>query len=174
MPTLIDDHGRVIADDAWQVAADDTAVAALADTPASDAWLLTLGQMQQHGDRLRQSGRRLGLVLDPADDPADAAAWLDRIEQIAVRFPEFTDGRGYSTARLLRQRHQWHGPLRAIGDVGRDQLFLLRRVGFDSFALRDSDDPASAGAAFSDFHERYQTAVDAPALFERRAETRPA
>ena len=55
---------------------------------------------------------------------------------IAVNFPKFTDGRGYSTARLLRERYDYDGELRAIGDVVRDQFFYLKRGGFDAFADR--------------------------------------
>jgi uncharacterized protein (DUF934 family) len=59
---------------------------------------------------------------------------------IAINFPIFRDGRGYSTAALLRQRFGWDGELRAIGDILIDQLIYLSRVGFDSFALRDDQD----------------------------------
>jgi uncharacterized protein (DUF934 family) len=59
---------------------------------------------------------------------------------IAINFPIFKDGRGYSTAALLRQRFGWDGELRAIGDILIDQLIYLSRVGFDSFALRDDQD----------------------------------
>ena len=61
---------------------------------------------------------------------------------IAIDFPIFRDGRGYSTAALLRQRFGWDGELRAIGDILIDQLIYLSRVGFDSFALRDDQDIA--------------------------------
>ena len=110
----------------------------------------------------------LGVLLAPHDDPAAIAADLPRLALVAVAFPSFTDGRGYSIARLLRQRHGWRGPLRAVGDIQRDQLFLLARCGFDSFALRDDQDADEALAAFDDFTEVYQAAVDRRALFERR------
>jgi hypothetical protein len=61
---------------------------------------------------------------------------------IAIDFPIFRDGRGYSTAALLRQRFGWDGELRAIGDILIDQLIYLSRVGFDNFALRDDQDIA--------------------------------
>ena len=61
---------------------------------------------------------------------------------IAIDFPIFRDGRGYSTAALLRQRFGWDGELRAIGDILIDQLIYLSRVGFDSFALRGDQDIA--------------------------------
>lgn len=72
---------------------------------------------------------------------------------ISVLFLAFTDGRGYSTARLLRARYGYGGELRAIGDVLRDNIFYLSRVGFDAMALREGEDAQAALAAFSDFSE---------------------
>jgi uncharacterized protein (DUF934 family) len=63
---------------------------------------------------------------------------------IAVRFPKFGDGRGYSIARLLRERYGYRGELRAVGDVLRDQLLFMKRSGFDSFSLREDQDPDEA------------------------------
>jgi uncharacterized protein (DUF934 family) len=89
---------------------------------------------------------------------------------IAVNFPQFADGRGYSIARLLRERYQWRGELRAIGDVLRDQLFYLSSCGFDAFELRAGQDPRAALAAFNDFSDAYQSSVERPQpLFRRRS-----
>jgi len=111
----------------------------------------------------------VGVWLEPHDDPASIAADLARFALIAVRFPRFTDGRGYSIAALLRTRHGYQGELRAIGDVGRDQLFYLKRCGFDSFALPPHRDPEAALAGLEDFRDRYQGSVDQPLpLFRRR------
>jgi uncharacterized protein (DUF934 family) len=112
---------------------------------------------------------RIGVWLGGDDEPGDIADDLAHLDVIAVEFTSFTDGRGYSTGRLLRQRHGWKGELRAIGDVQRDQLFYLMRCGFDAFALREGEDIEVALAAFEDFSERYQAAVDQPLpLFRRR------
>lgn len=117
----------------------------------------------------RPSGR-VGVWLAPHEDPALIADSLDALGLIAVHFPQFTDGRGYSTARLLRERHGWKGPLRAIGDVQRDQLFYLFRCGFDEFLLADGEDGRAALSAFGDFSEAYQASVERPLpLFRRRA-----
>jgi uncharacterized protein (DUF934 family) len=86
-----------------------------------------------------------------------------------VKFPSFTDGRGYSVGRLLRERYGWTGELRAVGDIQRDQLFYLARCGFNAFALREGEDVDAALTAFADFSERYQASVDQPLpLFRRR------
>ncbi|MBX3661786.1 MAG: DUF934 domain-containing protein [Burkholderiales bacterium] len=117
----------------------------------------------------RPSGR-IGVWLAPDEDPALIADSLDALALVAVFFPQFTDGRGYSTARLLRERYGWRGELRAIGDVQRDQLFYLSRVGFDAFELNDGIDLQSALSAFADFSEAYQTSVERPLpLFCRRS-----
>jgi len=88
---------------------------------------------------------------------------------IAVHFADFTDGRGYSLARNLRERHGFRGELRAVGDVRRDQLYYLAACGFDAFVLRDGEDAHAALAALEDFSDAYQSSVARPnPLFRRR------
>lgn len=94
--------------------------------------------------------------LEPGDDPAAIAAELDRVARVEVNFPKFGDGRGFSTARLLRSRHGYKGELRAVGHITRDHLFFLERAGFDAFELREGEDPAEALAAFATFSGWYQ------------------
>ena len=109
------------------------------------------------------------LRLEPADDPAKVADRLAGAARVEVNFPRFTDGRGYSIARLLRERHGYKGELRAVGDVQRDQLFYLSRCGFDAFLLREGEDAEDALAALQDFSEAYQASVEQPQpLFRRR------
>ena len=109
------------------------------------------------------------LRLEPGDDPARAADRLRSAARVEVNFPSFTDGRGYSIARLLRERHGYLGELRAVGDVQRDQLFYLARCGFDAFLLRDGLDAQEALCALHDFSEAYQASVERPEpLFRRR------
>lgn len=112
-----------------------------------------------------------GVWLAPDEEAAAIAAELDDFSLVAVHFPKLADGRGYSTARLLRERYRYRGELRAFGDIGRDQLFFLARVGFDSFAVKESDEEAvEAFDAFSSFPEAYQAAANQPLpLFRRRA-----
>ena len=117
-----------------------------------------------------EHGTPLGIWLAPEEDPAEIAADIDDFTVIAVHFPKFTDGRGYSTARLLRERYGYDGELRAFGDIGRDQIFFLNRVGFDSFVIGEGRNAEEALAAFDDFPESYQSATDQPIpLFRRRA-----
>ena len=112
----------------------------------------------------------VGVWLDVTEGPEAIASDLAAFSVIAVNFPKFTDGRGYSTGRLLRERFGYQGELRAIGDVLHDQLFLMARCGFDTFALKEGKDVAKAVAAFETFKTPYQAAVDQPQpLFRRRA-----
>ncbi len=107
--------------------------------------------------------------LEPSDDPASVADRLDRVARIEVSFPKFGDGRGYSIARLLRERYAYKGELRAVGHITRDLLFFMESCGFDAFELREGEDPHEALAAFDDFSESYQASVKRPLpLFRRR------
>jgi len=109
------------------------------------------------------------LRLEPGDDPAGVADRLHAVARVEVNFPKFSDGRGYSIARLLRERHGFTGQLRAVGDVQRDQLFYLSRCGFDAFLLREGEDAEGALAALRDFSEAYQASAAQPLpLFRRR------
>jgi uncharacterized protein (DUF934 family) len=108
--------------------------------------------------------------LEPADDPAAVAGQLEGVARVEVNFPKFGDGRGYSIARLLRERYGYKGELRAVGQITRDHLFFMESCGFDAFELREGEDPHEALAAFGDFSESYQASVARPLpLFRRRA-----
>ena len=105
--------------------------------------LLTLARWRAEAARLRRSGRRFGLRLASDEGPEEIADDLGCLALIAIEFPTFTDGRPYSTARLLRERYGFGGELRAVGDVLRDQLLFMARCGFDAFEVAD---PAAARA----------------------------
>jgi uncharacterized protein (DUF934 family) len=131
--------------------------------------LFTLAHWRERRGELLAASGRIGIRLEPADDPAEIAPDVDRIQLVAIHFPKFADGRGYSSAALLRSRYRYRGELRAVGDVGRDQLFYLKRCGFDSFALAPHRDPHAALASLDDFTLRYQGSVDDPQpLFRKR------
>jgi len=109
------------------------------------------------------------VVLEPTDDPRSLAGRLPGLKVIAVNFPKYGDGRGYSIARLLRERYGYKGELRAVGVVARDHLQLMAQCGFDSFQLREGEDVQAALAAFGDISESYQaTAAQPVPLFRRR------
>lgn len=163
MTTLI--KNRQIVADNWQLL-DPSAAAGV--TGSANLIVPLPVWLARREDFLTYSGG-LGIQLEGHDEPAAVAADLDRFQIVAIHFEQFSDGRGYSLARLLRERYHFGGELRAVGDVLRDQLYYLSRVGFDAFALRADQDVADALSAFSDFSEGYQASVERPLpLFRRR------
>ena len=160
-------NGQIV-EDAWQIIK--LSEGETADAVALGAnQLLPLSVWQARKDEIRALGQPIGVWLDSAEGPEAVAADLAHFAVIGVNFPKFADGRGFSTARLLRERYAYQGELRAIGDVLQDQLFFMKRCGFDAFALRADKDIAAALAGLTDFSETYQAGADQPQpLFRRR------
>jgi uncharacterized protein (DUF934 family) len=98
--------------------------------------------------------------LEPDDDARALIPHLDRLSLIEVAFPKFRDGRGYSSARILREAG-YTGELRAQGDVLVDQIAFMKRCGFDSFAPESSLNPAAVERALAAYDRVYQGAADA-------------
>ncbi len=161
MPTLIK-HQKITAD-TWKLLQEGETF------PASGDVIVPLSLWLSKREVLVSRVGRTGVWLKPDDEPSLLATDFAVLPLIAVLFPAFTDGRGYSTARLLRERYGYSGELRAIGDVLRDNIFYLSRVGFDAIALRDGEDAKEALSAFNDFTDAYQISVERPQpLFRRR------
>lgn len=97
--------------------------------------------------------------LEPDDDARALIPFLDRLTLIEVAFPKYRDGRGYSSARILREAG-YTGELRAQGDVLVDQIAFMRRCGFDSFAPEASLNPEAVERALSTYDQFYQKAAD--------------
>jgi uncharacterized protein (DUF934 family) len=164
MPQLI--SNGVIVDDRWSLLRE---AVALAEVPAGDAVIVPLALWRRERDALLAHGD-IGVWLKPDDDPETLAADIAALPLIAVDFPKFSDGRGYSTARLLREKYKFVGELRAIGDVLRDQLYYLRQCGFNAFAVRSDRSLEEALKGLGDFSDNYQaTAAQPVPLFGRRA-----
>ena len=112
---------------------------------------------------------RTAVWLDGPEGPEAIAVDLPRLPLVAVNFASFGDGRGFSTARLLRERYGYRGEVRAIGQVVRDWLLFMERCGFDSFLLREDEDPQNALQAFAELPDAYQASFAEPQpLFRRR------
>jgi uncharacterized protein (DUF934 family) len=168
MATII--KHRQIATDSWQLLKPETGSSSFSVVPAGDV-IVPLAFWLERREALLSRAGRLGVWLDSHEEPAAIAGDLDRFALVAVNFPTFGDGRGYSIARLLRERYGYKGELRAIGDVGvvRDHLFFMAGCGFDAFLLRDDQDLEEALTAFGDFSDAYQASVERPLpLFRRR------
>ncbi len=114
--------------DTWIVAVDGEP---LPESPA----ILSRKRWLAERDTLAGRNAPLGLRLDAGERIDDIAADLAHFALIALSFPKFTDGRAFSTARLLREKHGYTGELRAVGNVLADQIPFMRRVGFDAFEV---------------------------------------
>ena len=145
------------------------------DLPASDESLIVpLARFKEQRDDLIGRNGGLGVQLNPGDAPEDLADDLDRLSIITVNFSAYTDGRGYSYGRVLRERMGFKGELRAIGDVLRDQVLYMHRCGFDSYDLNVDDETAltKVRAALKEMSVYYQPTGDgratAASLRDRR------
>ncbi|MCY1363050.1 hypothetical protein D9M69_497930 [compost metagenome] len=158
IPVIVEDNWTVLRATEEQPLTDELVAAA---AQGQDAVLFPLSVWKANEALLAgRDAARTGVWLAPEDEPGDAAAYFDRVSLVAVDFPVFRDGRGFSTAYLLRTRYKWEGQLRAVGDVLRDQLNFMKRCGFDD-----------AIKGFTEFTVTYQASVDEPLPLFRRART---
>jgi uncharacterized protein (DUF934 family) len=162
MPRLI--RNRTIVDDRYVLL---RGAASLDDLPDGTPVIVPLALWIERRAALIARGEA-GVLLAPPDDPVSLADDVHRLPVIAIDFPQFTDGRGYSQARLLRERHRYAGELRAVGDIQRDQLYYLAQCGFDAFAIPDARDAEEALHGFADFTDGYQATATRVPWFRRR------
>ena len=156
-------HGRIVAD-SYVCVAD--------DAPVTDEVAVIVPAVRFLADAVLVQRAAPTGVLWPNDRRiAELAPWLDRLALVALAFPSFRDGRAYSQARLLRERHQFRGELRATGQVLRDQLLFLQRAGFDTFEVTKDADAAAFAEAAHRYSVFYQPTGDgrASTLTARRA-----
>jgi uncharacterized protein (DUF934 family) len=160
MPRLIKD-GAIVTDD-WQLLSEEEAT----ESVSKGKIILPLKLWQEQA---REFDNKVGVWIDGDTDLSSVGNRIARLPLIAIKFPGFMDGRGFSTGRLLRERYQFTGELRAIGHIIRDQLCYLRRCGFTAFQFGEDEDLDAALHSLNDFQEYYQAAVDEPLpLFRRR------
>jgi uncharacterized protein (DUF934 family) len=158
------------------VVADDWNVIRLGQTDTPDAIAIPEGKVivplavwKAQRATLEQRSE-LAVWIASSERAEDLKDDLSRFALIAIDFPKFADGRGYSIAYSLRARLGYSGELRAIGDVLRDQLFLMSRVGFDAYAVRADRDIHDALKGLTDFSEVYSNSWDNKAPLFRRVQ----
>ncbi|MCC6621587.1 MAG: DUF934 domain-containing protein [Deltaproteobacteria bacterium] len=132
----------------WRVVAD-------ADAPADPGTIVPLARWLTLADEGADL-TRVGVAVEPDADIGPLRAHLGAIPVVAVHYPRFGDGRGYSHARRLRHMWGYRGELLAFGDVLRDQLVWMWRVGIDRFHLRADQDPVASQRAFTLYSAFYQ------------------
>jgi uncharacterized protein (DUF934 family) len=142
-----------------QIVVDEWRYVAEAASDAGAPLIITFDEWQREPDTWIARGSRLGVVLSAAHKVEQLAPDLARFALIAAEFSSLSEGRGYTQARLLRERWNFQGELRATGHVRRDQLFFMARCGFNSFELPDTDID-DAYTAFTTFSAAYQPSND--------------
>ena len=172
MPRIIRD--ATIVEDDWQVADLGEGQSALDITLPEGLVLFPLNVWLQRREEIIARNQPIGVWLRSDEAPEALVGDISRFSVIGIHFPRFTDGRGCSTARLLRERHRFVGEIRAIGDVLQDQLFAMRRCGINAFVLRADRSLEQALPALKTFSDSYQAAADEPRpLFRRRLAGEP-
>ncbi|HVZ99016.1 MAG TPA: DUF934 domain-containing protein [Caulobacterales bacterium] len=146
--------GARVERDAWIVLEDD------AEAPQSGDIVVSVARFKAERDALLSRKGRLGVTIAPADAVEDIGADAPLLAVIMVQFPVFRDGRGFTTAQLLRQRYHYRGELRAVGDVLEDQIFFMLRSGFDAFEILAADPLAAYARAARVFSFGYQPTGD--------------
>ena len=149
---------RTIQTDDWRLSPE---LGGSADaSAAAGGRIVSLAHLREAVETLFDSGGEIGVLLKPEDDPAGIEPYLSRLALVAIEFPEFSEGRGYTQARLLRGRYRFSGEIRALGDISRDRLAFLERCGFNAFVLRSGESLEAALSAFAEISLRYQPAED--------------
>ncbi len=152
-----------IVDNQWQRLEGDTLEGEL---PSGNV-IVPLAYWQTHRDALLSRGD-VAVWLAPGEEPKDLEDDLAALPLVAIHFPAFKDGRGYSYARELRTRYGFKGEVRATGDVLRDQLFYMTRCGFNAFEVREDRSIEEALEGLKDFSVTYQGDVNEPRPLYRR------
>jgi uncharacterized protein (DUF934 family) len=140
---------REIVQDDWAYFGEDSA-------EASSSIIVPLAQLRAEPAKWQAWSGRLGVRIGPATRLDEIAADLPRLGVIAIEFPGPAEGRGYTLARLLRERHGYTGEIRAIGAVKRDLVFFMSRCGFDSFELAAGESIEAAQQALGTYSVAYQ------------------
>ena len=137
-----------------------TAVADDAPLPEAAPVLVSLARFQNEREALIARNAPLGLILKSSESPVVLGDDVHRFSLIAIEFPTFKDGRGFSYARRLRDQMGFDGELRAFGHLLPDQAQFLTRVGFDTVDVKEDANLQSWTRGFREFSVFYQTAAD--------------
>ncbi len=147
---------RKPADDSWTPF---TGLEELDTLPTGDIYVPFKEWLERREELLKRNSR-LGVILENTDDVDALADDLERLDLVVLQFPKMADGRAYSQARLLRERYDYKGEVRAVGDVLRDQVFYMQRCGFNAFEMREDQDLNSVLKAFDEMTVTYQPSTD--------------
>jgi len=163
MPTLIRWNGQTAdtIEDPFTKVCDEDPV------PQGDV-IVSLQRFQSEGRRLLDEGRKVGVRIEPNEDVEELVPDLPRLSVVALAFPKYLHGQAYSSAAILRERG-YHGEVRAVGDILREQARFMVRCGIDVFEPADGSTAADWTHVVNRFRHVYQRAADGrePAFVER-------
>jgi uncharacterized protein (DUF934 family) len=131
-----------------------------AELPDDGAVMVSAARFLKDPEALLRRAGKLGVIWPNNRDVDDLVPFLDRLAAVALVFPSFRDGRAYSQARLLRERHGYDGELRASGQVLRDQFVFMLRAGFDAFEVKKDSDAEAFGVSAKRYSVFYQPTGD--------------
>jgi uncharacterized protein (DUF934 family) len=131
-----------------------------AELPGDGAVLVSAARFLEDPEALLRRSGKTGVIWPNNRDLDDLVPYLDRLAVVALLFPSFRDGRAYSQARLLRERHGYDGELRATGQVLRDQFVFMLRAGFDTFEVKKESDAEAFAATAKRYSVFYQPTGD--------------
>ena len=131
-----------------------------AELPGDGAILVPAARFLEDPEGLLKRTDKVGVIWPNNRDLDDLVPYLDRLAAVALVFPSFRDGRAYSQARLLRERHGYDGELRATGQVLRDQFVFMSRAGFDAFEVKKDADADAFAATVKRYSVFYQPTGD--------------
>ena len=131
-----------------------------AELPGDGAILISAARFLENPEAMLRRAGKVGVIWPNNRDLDDLVPYLDRLSVVALVFPTFRDGRAYSQARLLRERHGFEGELRATGQVLRDQFVFMLRAGFDTFEVRKDSDAEAFAATAKRYSVFYQPTGD--------------
>jgi uncharacterized protein (DUF934 family) len=131
-----------------------------AELPDDGAILIPAARFLEDPEAILRRAGKVGVIWPNNRDLDDLVPYLDRVAAVALVFPSFRDGRAYSQARLLRERHGYEGELRATGQVLRDQFVFMLRAGFDTFEVKKDSDAEAFAATAKRYSVFYQPTGD--------------
>src|SRR5580765_9050013 len=131
-----------------------------AELPGDGAILVPAARFLEDPEALLKRSGKVGVIWPNNRDLDDLVPYLERLAAVALVFPSFRDGRAYSQARLLRERHGFDGELRATGQVLRDQFVFMLRAGFDAFEVKKQSDAEAFDEAVRRYSVFYQPTGD--------------
>jgi uncharacterized protein (DUF934 family) len=146
-------NGKIAADTFVHVADD-------AELPQAGSVLVSAARFLENPEELLAKTAKLGVIWPNNRDLDDLLPYLDRLAAVALVFPTFRDGRAYSQARLLRERHGYTGELRATGQVLRDQFLFMLRAGFDALEVKKESDAEAFALTAKRYSVFYQPTGD--------------